>query len=744
MSPRRRTTSIPAACLAATALLSCGAILTPAAGPTGEQVQRAIRRGVDSLQQQQRDDGTWSDSGYFPGGVTCLTTLALLQAGQPAHAARIASAVDTIAELPDRHVYVVSLKTMVLATTDPEKYHPQIQAGARWLADAQTGNGLWGYTDTGDRFDHSNTQFALLGLHAAAQAGVRIPPSLWRDAQQALTMNQNADGGWGYQANDRSFGSMTAAGVANLIILGAQFRQGQETTFQNGAAPNCGKYRINRPLAKGLNWLAQNFRPGTNPGRNEHVHYWLYAAERAGMLAGQRFFGRHDWYREGAEVLIKTQARDGSWNGNLIDTSFAILFLAKGHKAILVQKLQWSDDDAWTPDRYDVPNLISAIGDEFGQPVTWQVVPFDAPLEEWLAAPLLYFHGHTFPQWNAAQRAKLRRFVEQGGTIFAEACCGRAEFQAGFERFAAETFPEVPLRELGPEHAVYRVVHPLKPYGLKGIDLGCRTSVIYSPRDLSCLWEQGDVPVLSAYAYKLGLNICAYAVGRRPLRDRLDAVLLPLDTPREQDAAPPPRDAFRLAQVVYEGDWRPFPTAWVELAQFLRDQLHFDVVPQPRQIRLTDPDLHNCPVLVMSGHFEFRLSPAERDALAAHLRRGGFLFAEACCGLEPFHTAFRDLVRETLPDATLERLPADHPIFAGQPGFDLSAVRYSPDAQRLRAGQQAPELWGLRLEGRLAVVYSPYSLSCGLSGPVFDGCWGLESEDARHMAANIILYALMH
>ncbi len=33
-------------------------------------------------------------------------------------------------------------------------------------------------------------------------------------------------------------------------------------------------------------------------------------------LSGQRFFGQHDWYREGAEVLLKVQnQRTGAWVG---------------------------------------------------------------------------------------------------------------------------------------------------------------------------------------------------------------------------------------------------------------------------------------------------------------------------------------------------------------------------------------------------------------------------------------------
>ena len=724
-------------------VISSGGVSISARGDvTGEQVKRAIRRGSAALHARQRADGTWPYRN-FAGGETCLATLALLQAGESTESPAISAALTYISDLPNEHVYVVSLKIMVLAQADAEKYRARIRVAARWLIEAQSSSGLWSYAPGQKRFDHSNSQFALLGLHAAVQAGARVSASVWNQALAAITRSQKEDGGWTYQSRGPSYGSMTAAGVADLLIIGQRLRSGREQGFHDGAAPRCGSYRTNRPLAGGLSWLGRHFKADGNPRkRDSHTCYWLYAAERCGILSGRRYFGRHDWYRAGAQFLIRTQRNNGTWNNQIVDTCFAILFLAKGHKALLIQKLQWSDDDQWNPDRYDVEHLIAFIGDKLGQPITWQVVHFDAPLEEWLAAPLLYMQGHTFPQWNDAQRAKVRAYIEQGGTLLAEACCGRAEFRAGFEKFAKDTFPEFPLRKLGDEHALYHTHYDCQPYGLMGLDVGCRTSVIFSPRDMSCLWEQANIPRLSERAFELGTNIAAYATGRRPLIDRLDVVVLPKEDVYSQ--APPGRDALRLGQVVYEGDWRPFPRALVSLAEFLRRESNLDVVTRYRPIRLTAPDLYTCPILYMAGHYGFEFSEKERAALAGHLRRGGFLLVDNCCGPEPFATAFQTLLRQTFPEATLELLPPNHPIFRGQPGFDVTTVHYGPDVAREQPHLNVPELWGLEIDGRLALVYSPFALGCGLEGREFDGCWGLTAQDARRLTANIILYALTH
>jgi len=48
------------------------------------------------------------------------------------------------------------------------------------------------------------------------------------------------------------------------------------------------------------------------------------------------------------------------------------------------------------------------------------------------------------------------------------------------------------------------------------------------------------------------------------------------------------------------------------------------------------------------------------------------------------------------------------------------------------------------IDGRLALVYSPYAIGCGLEGHVCQDCRGLADEDARRLAANVVLHALTH
>jgi hypothetical protein len=169
-----------------------------------------------------------------------------------------------------------------------------------------------------------------------------------------------------------------------------------------------------------------------------------------------------------------------------------------------------------------------------------------------------------------------------------------------------------------------------------------------------------------------------------------------------------------------------------------------DVVTQYRPVRLTEAELVRSPMLYLTGHYGFALPAAQREALATHLRRGGFLLAEACCGRSDFDAAFRNLIESAFRDAKLKRLPADHPIFRGEPGFPLVTVKYKDAALAENPGLDRPELWGLELNGRLAVVYSPYGIGCGLDGHTCFNCRGLQDVDARRLAANVVMYALTH
>src|SRR5262249_50270954 len=122
----------------------------------------------------------------------------------------------------------------------------------------------------------------------------------------------------------------------------------------------------------------------------------------------------------------------------------------------------------------------------------------------------------------------LRQYVEQGGFLLAEACCGEAAFDKGFRDLMKRLFPDYPLKRLPPDHPLWAAsdkfaIPPEKrgQFELWGIEMGCRTVVVYSPQDVSCWWESNQYEQGNGrLAFHVGANVIAYATGLEPPRDR--------------------------------------------------------------------------------------------------------------------------------------------------------------------------------------------------------------------------------
>ena len=174
----------------------------------------------------------------------------------------------------------------------------------------------------------------------------------------------------------------------------------------------------------------------------------------------------------------------------------------------------------------------------------------------------------------------LRAYIEQGGFIFAVDNCNGAGFDEGIKNLVSRIYPgDAQLKRLPPEHPIYRSEFPLDPEGteLLGVDFGCRTSFVYSPRDHSCLWDKWSLqPVpnrtaafnlLVLHAMKVGANVVAYATGREPY-DKLDA-------PRSQVAGPQDhieRGLLQVAKLRHTGDWDAAPRALYNVLMALNEK----------------------------------------------------------------------------------------------------------------------------------------------------------------------------
>ena len=766
---------------------------------TPEAVKDAIASGSLYLYKQQRPDGGWTDLHRQPTGVASLVTLALLNGGETAKNPKMAKALDYLYKSKNPEAtYAVSLQIMVFCQADPIYYKVKITDLARWLEAHQIKDGRnkggWSYPFQGDG-DNSNTQFAMLALHEAERAGVKIDDRTWRLAEQYWIKNewrQKEQGSWGYYG-DHGSGSMTCAAIASLIIARDHIGGG-DASVQDGRIQCCGRATDDEAVVKGMQWLGKKFTVVQNPGSDAWQLYYLYGVERAGRMTGQRFFGegnnRHDWYREGAEHLLGMHDKfSGYWRGTgpgendaVISTAFALLFLSKGRRPVVISKLQYENEtDDWDLHRRAVQNLTSRLEKPFKRELSWQTIDISrhsdvagrgdtihATVADLLESPILFLSGSQSLKLDEEQVKLLREYVNQGGFIFAEACsgdgCGGGTFDQDFKALMTAMFPQSELRRLPPDHPVWYAEKPVNPkhlpaddqFWLWGLDACCRTSVVYCPRSLSCRWEVSHPYRESNYPQKvkdeieacvrIGENVVAYATNRQ-LKEKLEK---PQITPQRKDDNIT-RGALVLPKLNHGGGADDATNALSNLLGVFEKQLEMKVdYTRNPPLQPTDPKLLDYPVVFMHGRRAFAWSETERKAIKTYLDRGGFLFADSICASKEFADSLRAEMKAIYPEGQFVRIPTSHQLFSTEfHGFDVTTVtlrdpqlREEGDALTAKLVKTAPLLEALDLGGRTAVILSPYDISCALEKGASLECKGYIPQDAARLGANVILYAL--
>ena len=750
-----------------------------AAEITDKDVRQAIERGVEFLKSQQDPSrGNWPEHATQPGGLTALCTLALLNAGLGPEDPAVQKALEYLRgfEKPDM-TYSVALRTMVFCNATPKKDALLIEQHVRWLEAVQIQEGgtkgAWAYSGRQGlgSGDNSNTQFALLALNEAERVGVKVNPRTWLLALDYWQRSQKPDGSWGYEPGLRATGSMTCAGIASTVIAAGHTGSGSARVV-GGTISCCGQHEELKCAERGLAWLGKHFTVRANPGDTSWLIYYLYGVERIGRLTGRRFIGRHDWYREGAELLVREQEQiRGYWRGlgqmesnPLVATPLALLFLAKGRRAVVIAKAKYGQDDGWDLHAGGVPNLTRHLETAWGRELAWQTVDVNvATVEDLLETPILFLSGKQSLALTPEQQENFRSYVEQGGFIFAEACDGKGcdgkAFDESFRALMKRLFPNSALRLLPPDHAVWFAETAVKSKYLPplyGIDACCRTSVVYCPQNLSCLWElspggrESDLPEEAREeidtCVRIGQNVVAYATNR-VLKEKLDRPNVALD---DEGRTTEGRDVLVVPKLSHGGGSDDAPNALANLMRFIREKTEVRVLSERRLLSPLSASLAEYPIVFVHGRRSFRWNAAERTALATYVKNGGFVFADAICASPQFAAAFRSEMEAIFPGARFERVPVDHPLFSDEfSGFAVTEVtlnepKLRQDDDRLDASHLpvSPLLEGLQVDGRLAVVLSPYDISCALESNASLECKGYTKADAAKLGTNIILYAM--
>ncbi len=415
------------------------------------------------------------------------------------------------------------------------------------------------------------------------------------------------------------------------------------------------------------------------------------------------------------------------------------------------KRVQYRD---WMTDPADVNTLLKWTADRMG--INYRAVEssFEHFSYDPRELPVLLFAGHNNFKLTDEIRVRLARYVADGGTILGDACCGWNDFTEAFRREIELIFPGRPMRKILPDDPILASYFKLGDFTykkedgsiytdkpcLETIDFGCRSGVIFSPCDLTCGWDGHEHPrglrVVIDEARQIGVNLITYALGTFQLGRFLSS------TKVYHEAAAPTRDDFVFAQLKHEGDWDPDPSAVHNLLKYARDNSTLEVKFKRQNVHLTDPKTTTYPLLYMTGHREFQWSKEEVGRLQRYLKAGGILFADACCGRLSFDMAFRREIAKVFPENKLERLPPEHPLYHCH--HDIKRVDYTPRVREDFGPFDTPELEGISIDGKPAVVYSRFDLGNGWEQFPHAYSYGLKDESALQIGANMIVYAVTH
>jgi hypothetical protein len=434
----------------------------------------------------------------------------------------------------------------VFAAVDPQLDLGRIAAIVRLLERAQiqpeegiAWPGSWPDFASKERISGSMflTSHALTALDAARRLGIEVAPRVWQLARGYVEASQKPSGGWTWAPSYDTPQDLnsTASGIVSLLlcsrwnrpVLGVPpARPRKRPAARLSPAHLCGFFLKDERLFSGLGALDERVTNGRPPGFLYSLDT-LTLLEQVADLTGFRSFGPRDWLKQRVVGLLGLQLAEGAWKGGnspaLLETSLAVEFLARQRHPLLIAKLRHLPLGDWQNDHEDVRNLVTSYSRGEKSLLRWCVI--DSTSSQWsedlAQASIVFLNGHEAPDFTADERRVLRSFVEQGGCILADACCDSRPFDKGFRQAVRAIFPEEEhvLRSLDEAHPVWRAKHEVKPVPLAiwAMEYGSRVALIYSPRDLSCAWDDADrngADEEVKRAIRLGENIVTYLLSQ--------------------------------------------------------------------------------------------------------------------------------------------------------------------------------------------------------------------------------------
>lgn len=196
-------------------------------------------------------------------------------------------------------------------------------------------------------------------------------------------------------------------------------------------------------------------------------------------------------------------------------------------------RLRYKSGD-WDTDQRMPANILNSLIEYTTIPVDPVEKIIDLDSNEIFAYPFCYISGHKLVQFDAQEAANFKKYVLQGGFVFADDCNHDIDglFAKSFEAQMNVLFGNDCLQKISKQHEIYRsffhfekgppsTVFELNGWGddlihdyLKVIEINGRVGVLYSNKDYGCEWDYDfrNKRFLAEDNTKFGVNIIVYAM----------------------------------------------------------------------------------------------------------------------------------------------------------------------------------------------------------------------------------------
>lgn len=190
-------------------------------------------------------------------------------------------------------------------------------------------------------------------------------------------------------------------------------------------------------------------------------------------------------------------------------------------------------DGAWKTRHAGLSVLLQTFNRKTGVPVTFGHKELRLTDPSVFDSPLLYLTGHEYFTLSEKEQANLRLYLENGGFLFAEACCGRKGFDLAFRNAMKSVLPGGQLEHIPTTDTLFLEPNQISSVGvtaammerdgaaviaprLLGIEIDGQYGVIYSQLGLAGGWEMSQSPYARGFSdigsIQLGQNVLMYAI----------------------------------------------------------------------------------------------------------------------------------------------------------------------------------------------------------------------------------------